>query len=1324
MSRFSRLITALSFAWLLLALTGCQKIFGEFIIDDSAFRGPTLVTPVKDLVTTEWGGQATFTIVLKQLPKGTVKIALSSSNPNEGTVSPASVTFNADDWNAPQVVTVTGVDDASPDGNKSYTIITAPVESSDPAFSGKNPADVSVVNVDNETAGITVVPKSGLVTSEAGAQDTFTVVLNSKPKSDVTISLVSDRPAEGTVSPKELLFTEVNWMAPQLVTVTGVDDAEKDSNQQYLIKVTTKSDDPNYARVAPINVAVLNLDNESAGVTVTLLTGVDPIDPTLLRTSESGDAATFSVVLNAPPTQDVTFDVSSDTEEEGRQTPASLTFTKDNWSAPQIVTVTGVDDDKADGDQLYQIKLGPPKSEDLDYKALADDELKYGIVVPVRNIDNDKAGFTVKLLTGVDPQNPNQLLTSEDGTTATFSVVLNSVPSSDVSLTLSSGSMTEADVSPKVLTFTPNNWNAPQVVSVTGLNDDIEDGSPQFYVITGAASSEDTRYGGIDPPDVQVTNQDNDTAGLTVALGKGTDPTAPNKLFTEENGATATFTIALTSKPTSDVTIPLSNSNTKEGSLWTSSLKFTQDNYSAPQTVTIAGVDDKIVDGNQPYIITIGPADSDDVHYKGKFASQVQVTNFDDDSAGVIVAPLSGLTTSENSGTASFTIRLQSQPRSDVTIAISSSNPAEGKPNVSLVKFTPLNWNANQTITVTGQEDDGAQDGNQSYKIVLDVTQSDDPSYNATIDPLDVSLTNTDNDSAGFIVTPTSGLVTTEGGGKATFTIALTSKPVNPASPTSSTNVRFSLSSSKPTEGSVSPTNLTFTDMNWRSPQTVTVTGLNDDVADGNQTYLIVMALASSTDPNYNNHKPSDVSVENKDDDSASLVISPIPTTTPTGTSEKGAKATFTVALSSLPTADVTYTVTSTKPAEGAVSPGTLKFTSTNGKTPQTVTVTGLDDAVADGDQPYTIRLSNGVSQDSNYNNKFGTDLLFVNVDDDVPGLVVDAPANLTTTEHAAGTATFTVALKSQPTADVTIGVSSNDTDEGTVSPTSLKFTTDNWSSAQTVTVTGVDDDVADGNQTYQVRLANATSPDANYNGKFGQQLTVKNIDDDQPGYDVSAPSALKTTEQGGQVTFTVALKSKPAGTSTVTLGVSSSNPKEATVSPSSVVFTGSDWADPHTVTVTGVDDKMADKDVDYQIVFSGDADYGGGTPSSISLTNVDDDTLGVIVTSASCATTPGATATFSIVLNSQPTTNVTIALSSDTPTAGTVAPDSVTFTPSGTGAWNVAQTVTVTGQNDGSVGMMTGYKIITGDASAPGESTGYNGYTMIADVSCTNTTP
>src|SRR4029077_17316281 len=88
--------------------------------------------------------------------------------------------------------------------------------------------------------------------------------------------------------------------------------------------------------------------------------------------------------------------------------------------------------------------------------------------------------------------------------------------------------------------------------------------------------------------------------------------------------------------------------------------------------------------------------------------------------------------------------------------------------------------------------------------------------------------------------------------------------------------------------------------------------------------------------------------------------------------------------------------------------------------------------------------------------------------------------AGLTTTE-ASGTATFTVKLNSQPTADVTIGLSSSNTAEGMVSPASLTFTGANWSTAQTVTLTGVDDFVDDGDIAYTIVTAAGVSSDSNY---------------------------------------------------------------------------------------------------------------------------------------------------------------------------------------------------------------------------------------------------
>src|SRR5207244_622768 len=111
--------------------------------------------------------------------------------------------------------------------------------------------------------------------------------------------------------------------------------------------------------------------------------------------------------------------------------------------------------------------------------------------------------------------------------------------------------------------------------------------------------------------------------------------------------------------------------------------------------------------------------------------------------------------------------------------------------------------------------------------------------------------------------------------------------------------------------------------------------------------------------------------------------------------------------------------------------------------------------------------------------------------------------SGLVTTE-AGGTTAFTVVLTSQPTANVSIGLSSSNTAEGTIAPASLTFTSANWSVAQTVTITGVDDFVADGDVAYTIVTAAAVSADAGYNGLNAADVSVTNTDNDAAGITVS----------------------------------------------------------------------------------------------------------------------------------------------------------------------------------------------------------------------------
>ncbi|WP_421801758.1 hypothetical protein [Flagellimonas sp.] len=141
----------------------------------------------------------------------------------------------------------------------------------------------------------------------------------------------------------------------------------------------------------------------------------------------------------------------------------------------------------------------------------------------------------------------------------------------------------------------------------------------------------------------------------------------------------------------------------------------------------------------------------------------------------------------------------------------------------------------------------------------------------------------------------------------------------------------------------------------------------------------------------------------------------------------------------------------------------------------------------------------------------------YANVDPSGSGISAGYTVNLTsglTTTEAGGTDTFTVVLDSQPTTDVVFDITSNDTSEGTVSSSSLTFTNANWNTAQTITVTGVDDAIDDGNVAYTVTVSvNAASSDDDYDALADVTVDLTNTDDD--GGAEPSPSTGKRVKKG-----------------------------------------------------------------------------------------------------------------------------------------------------------------------------------------------------------------
>lgn len=107
-------------------------------------------------------------------------------------------------------------------------------------------------------------------------------------------------------------------------------------------------------------------------------------------------------------------------------------------------------------------------------------------------------------------------------------------------------------------------------------------------------------------------------------------------------------------------------------------------------------------------------------------------------------------------------------------------------------------------------------------------------------------------------------------------------------------------------------------------------------------------------------------------------------------------------------------------------------------------------------------------------------------------GNITVSPTAGTTTETG-GSVVISVALGSVPTAPVTIGLTSSKTSEGVLSTDTI--TLDASHMVQSFTVTGVDDNLLDGDQNYAVVFASTVSSDSNYNNLHVNNIPLVNTD-------------------------------------------------------------------------------------------------------------------------------------------------------------------------------------------------------------------------------------
>ena len=133
---------------------------------------------------------------------------------------------------------------------------------------------------------------------------------------------------------------------------------------------------------------------------------------------------------------------------------------------------------------------------------------------------------------------PTELTLAEAGGTGTYTIVLKSEPTGDVTVTVGSSDQAVATVAPSSLTFTPSNWSVAKTVTVTGVDDEMVNDPLRTATISHSISG--GGYGGVAVPSVAVTLNDDDTMSKEEEAAKKVDDVALPDVVEQAAGATIT----------------------------------------------------------------------------------------------------------------------------------------------------------------------------------------------------------------------------------------------------------------------------------------------------------------------------------------------------------------------------------------------------------------------------------------------------------------------------------------------------------------------------------------------------------------------------------------------------------------------------------------------------------------------------------------------------------------------------------------------------------------------------------------------------------------
>ncbi len=1048
--------------------------------------------------------------------------------------------------------------------------------------------------IDDDDAGSLPSLRIEDTTVAEGGTASFEVTLGAASTDTVTVEYVTaDGTARGgddytaVTTPATLTFTPED--RSETITVATLQDQDYEGDETFTVRLSS----PSMATIDDGTATGTIEDNDDPGISINDVT------------VREGSTAQFTVRLEGPTDHAVsvtaaTSDGTAVAGEDYRTRSERLTIPARRTTA--IFSVDTIADGVQDSNETFTVTLSNPSG------ATLDDDTGTGTIT-----EGGGGGRTTRRLSIDD-------VSVEEGATAEFTVTLSRTSNRIVTVEVATSDGTaEAgdDYTAKSETLSIPAGKTEVTFSVDTIDDQDPESDEDFTVALsnpiGATLRDDTGTGNI---------TDNDGGG-----GAGPQLSIADAAAVTE-GETAQFAVTLTGVVDQTVTVGFETGGgtaTADDDYMPASGTLTFTASDTTQTISVVTIDDTIREVDEGFTVTLG----DPV---GATIADGSATGTitDNDGSALPALSIADADPVTEGGTAQFEVTLSAESQQAVTVAYATADgtaveDADYTSATGTLTFQP--GDRTQIISVSTL-DDSEQEAQEQFTVTLSGPGG------ATLDRDTGTATVDDNDAPGDLPQLSIEGAAAEEGETVQFTVTLTGN--------SNQNVSVDFQTGDGTAGAGSDYDrnagtLTFTPGD--RTRTIAVTTLEDTFREEDETFSVTLTNPAGAT------LAVDTATGTITDDDTGLPALSIADADPV---TEGGTAQFEVTLSaeSQQVVTVSYATadgTATEGSDYTAATATLRFQP--GERTKTIPVTTLDDDEPESEEHFAVTLGNptGATLDDSSGRGAITD-----DDDTAPRLsIVDASA------EEGETVGFTVVLTGSPGETVTVGF---ETADGTAlagsdyEQTSGKLTFPPGSGTRTISVQSLEDDAAESDERFTVRLSDpdgATIEDGTAQGTIrdddgGGTLPALTIED-------AAPVA-----EGETASFPVTLSSPSSQPVTISYATADGTARAGSDYAST---TGTLRFEPgetaQTIRVSALNDEIREDTEHFTVELS---DPAGatlvGATGTGSITDDDEGMLPALTIDDAVPVAEGVTALFTVTLSAATAEPVTVAFATADGTA------------------------------------------------------------------------